>query len=95
MVDNLQTPPVKLRYIADMALQVGMYETTWRDLCAWVSLMNITLRPWESSAIISMASAYTMGVMTYNDKNAPAPWIDTEKLNRDSIAQAVRKALGG
>lgn len=87
-------PVIRLPYLMQMAAELGLYEQTWQDVVAWSSACRITLTPWESRALVEICAEYTSGVLAYNGKEAPPPWVDPEKINRNAIADSVRRALG-
>lgn len=94
MAGAIPLPAVRLPYLVQIASELGMYEQTWRDLSAWLTTTGTTLPAWEAKAVIEICAEYTVGVLSYNGKDCPSPWVDPEKIDRKAIADQVRRALG-
>ena len=87
-------PPVDADYVLGLARDIGMFETRWTDVAAWMQSSGATLTPWESEAVIAVSRAYTSAVHEFDGKDAKAPWQAVE-IDRAAVDQQVRNALRG
>ena len=87
-------PPIDAEYVAYLARDIGMHETKWTDVAAWMQVTGATLTAWESEAIIAISRAYTAAVHEFSGKDAQAPW-QAAQIDRAAVDQQVRNALRG
>ena len=79
-------------YVLDIALDIGISGTTWRDVQAWCDVKRTQLTPWESNAVMEISRTYEAAMNEYRDKTAAAPYAPV-KIDRDKVAADVRQAL--
>jgi hypothetical protein len=80
-------------YLAEIAIEIGLYETSWQEMKAWSDITEIKLQGYEAAAIMRMSHAYTSSVHRFEGKDVPQPWYGEDQADKKAIAQATKKAL--
>lgn len=90
---DAKLPPINgAEYVLEIALDIGLSGTTWRDVQAWCDVKRTQLTPWESNAVMEMSRTYAASMNEYRDKMAGAPYVPGT-IDRDKVAADVRQAL--
>ena len=82
-----------LEYIFELALEVGLYDSTWSDVEGWARVTGTRLSPWEAIAIKRISNSYTMGIRQFDGNDALQPWNEIDPNDKATIAEATKKAL--
>ena len=68
---------------------MGQAPLDWQAIKAWQDLQGLELEPQEVDALRHLSTAYLSQQQKSEDKACPPPWVDTEQLDRDKVADKV------
>lgn len=94
-------PELALPYLVDALFDVGpampgaygAVPLSYSELLAWQSSTGIVLAPWETRYMRILSREYVAAAHDASKHDCPAPWTDTDMVDKAHVAKKVRAIL--
>jgi hypothetical protein len=66
---------------------------SFEEILSWQTLNGLELQPWEINLLRDLSRTYVVYRSEFEDPNSPAPWAKPVTVDREEVADRIRKAF--